>query len=136
MKTHAHHVDVKKPYLNSPTQETVYMEQLYLFEDGDDGVCLLEKPIYGLKQAAKCWHDKLVRILASLGLKRLDIEPCIATDVDHSIIVGFYVDDLIILGNDINAIITFKLAFGEIVKITDKGEIQTFVELEIKKILY
>ena len=133
MKMHVHHVDVKNAYLNSPIQETVYMEQPYLFEVGGDKVCLLKKSIYGLKQAAKCWHDKLVEILASLGLKRLDIEPCIATNTDQSLIVGFYVDDLIILSNDINAIITFKLAFGKIVKITDKGEIQTFVELEIKR---
>ena len=107
-----HHVDVKNAYLNSPLQETIYMEQPYLFERGNDRVCLLEKSIYGLKQAAKCWHDHLVEILSTLGLQKLKTEPCIATNKDRNLIVGFYVDDLIILSHNIEIIETFKSNFG------------------------
>ena len=132
-KMHIHHVDVKSAYLNSPIDETIYMEQPYMFDDGGDRVCLLEKSIYGLKQAAKCWHDKLIEVLSSLGLSQLKTEPCIATSRDFGLIVGFYVDDLIILSHDLEAIRTFKSKVGEIVKITDKGEISTFVGLEIRR---
>ena len=91
-----HHVDVKNAYLISPLNETIYMEQPYMFEQGKNMVCQLGKTIYGLKQAAKCWHDTLLETLKSLGLSQLKTEPCIVTNEDRSLIVGFYVDDLII----------------------------------------
>ena len=109
------------------------MEQSNLFESGKDQVCLLEKSIYGLKQAARCWHDHLGKILSTLGLHKLKPELALQQMMKRSLIVGFYVDDLIILCHDIELIGALKSNFGKVVEITDKGEIQTFVGLEIKR---
>ena len=48
-----HQMDVKSAFLNSPLTETVYMEQPEGFSSGDNQVCLLQRSIYGLKQAGR-----------------------------------------------------------------------------------
>ena len=55
-----HHMDVKAAYLNGELQETIYMRQPEGFEvqGKEDWVCLLEKGLYGLKQAGRVWNQK------------------------------------------------------------------------------
>jgi hypothetical protein len=63
------HVDVKTAYLNSDLKETIFMHQPYLFEEGRHLVCKLDKAIYGLKQSARCWNDRLTQVLQKLGFE-------------------------------------------------------------------
>ncbi|CAH2097396.1 unnamed protein product [Euphydryas editha] len=55
------HIDVNTAFLNSDLNETIYMEQPEGFSDSKskDKVCLLQKSIYGLKQASKMWNEKV-----------------------------------------------------------------------------
>lgn len=40
-------------------------------------VCRLKKNIYGLKQAAKVWNDRLNQILEKEGFNSCDSDPCL-----------------------------------------------------------
>lgn len=53
--------DVKIAFLNEELDEKVYMKQPIAFNDDMDRVCELNKGLYGLKQASRCWNKKLTQ---------------------------------------------------------------------------
>ena len=53
-----HQMDVKGAYLNGWLKEEIYMKQLAGFDDGTGRVCLLVRPLYGLKQAGNEWNNE------------------------------------------------------------------------------
>jgi hypothetical protein len=50
-KLKVHGMDVLGAYLNSPLEETVFMQQLEGYDDGTGRVCRLELSLYGLRQS-------------------------------------------------------------------------------------
>jgi len=91
------HIDVVAAYLNGILEETVYMEQAKLFEEGDKHlVYQLNKSIYGLHQSGKAWNEVLVKHLKEMGLTQGVSDPCIFVHEDG--IVGVCVDDLVLCG--------------------------------------
>lgn len=95
------HLDVKTAFLNGDLTETVYMVQPEGFVDkaNEKKVYKLHKAIYGLKQAAKAWYERINYFLTvKLNFKRLSSEPCVYTynqDQDM-IIIALYVDDILL----------------------------------------
>jgi hypothetical protein len=53
-----HQLDVKKPFLHGHLEETIYCQQPSSFVDlaTPDYVCLLQKSLYGPKQAPRAWN--------------------------------------------------------------------------------
>jgi hypothetical protein len=60
-------------------------------------------------QAPRAWYAKLDASLASLGFKRSPLEHVVYRrgDATSYLLVGVYVDDLIITGTDVKAIVEF-----------------------------
>ena len=130
-----HHVDVKTAYLNADLAEEVYIDQPIGYEakTRERLVCRLNKAIYGLKQSAKCWNEKLNEIMAQIGLKPFASEECIFANKNNELIVGAYVDDLLIVSASIEMIANFKKRLSDQLQITDKGELQEFLGISIRK---
>ena len=107
-----HHMDVKSAFLNGDLTEEVYVEQPLGYEKkGEEGkVYKLKKALYGLKQAPRAWNSKLDRSLVSLGFKRCPLEHAVYTknSKGSNLLVGVYVDDLIITGDSVQEIERFK----------------------------
>lgn len=61
-------------------------------------VCKLRKSIYGLKQSAKKWYEKIDGVLIRSGFRRSksDNNLYILTDEHGVVILALYVDDLIL----------------------------------------
>lgn len=62
-----------------------------------DKVCLLKRPLYGLKQG-RCWYEKLDTYLKGIGMMNSDVDPCVyvSTNENCRVITIVYVDDLLI----------------------------------------
>lgn len=109
---HVHHMDVKSAFLNGELEKEVYVVQPPGYEEKKKAqmVLKLRKALYGLRQAPRAWNSKLDRSLTSLGFKRISLEHAVykRSIGESMILVGVYVDDLIVTGSDDHEITQFK----------------------------
>ena len=73
----------------------------FINADGRVLVKLL-KALYGTIQASKLWYTKLKNVLLDFGLKQHPNDPCVFMMIndDKKLLIGFHVDDLLIVCND------------------------------------
>ncbi|GJV63136.1 ribonuclease H-like domain, reverse transcriptase, RNA-dependent DNA polymerase [Tanacetum coccineum] len=111
-KWEVHHLDVKSAFLHGDLKEEVYVTQPEGFIKRQDNgkVYRLIKALYGLRQAPRAWNIKLDNTLKSLDFKKCALEQAIYTKTskDSILLIGVYVDDLIITGTPKKEIDKFK----------------------------
>ncbi|KAH9740957.1 hypothetical protein KPL70_002426 [Citrus sinensis] len=75
---HLEQLDVKTAFLHGELEEEIYMLQLEgSAETGKENlVCRLNKSLYGLKQALRCWYKRFDSFIMSLGYNRLSSDHC------------------------------------------------------------
>ena len=130
-----HHMDVKSAFLNGDLIEEVYVQQPPGFIDDKHGgqVLRLRKALYGLRQAPRAWNAKLDDSLQSLGFERCPQEHALyRRGNDKSfLLVGVYVDDLVITGTDMDAITSFKQQMHQLFKMSDLGLLSYYLGIEV-----
>lgn len=92
-------------------------------------VCLLRKSLYGLKQASREWHEKLVEELLCQGFKQSknDYSLFIKKHAGFICVVAVYVDDVILTGNDVPSIALLKSHLDNKFGIKDLGHLHFFL---------
>lgn len=82
---HTRNNDANSAFLNGILENDIYMHQPqgYVDSKNKNKVCKLNKGIYGLKQAAKIWNDKLVATLNQYGFTQSKIGPCLFVKFDN-----------------------------------------------------
>ena len=130
-------IDVSNAFLYADIQEEVFVEQPPGFEvknkDGGDMVMPLEKSLYGLAQSPGNWFNTIDPVLVEIGFVALKSEPCVYL-YDHNgakIYLTLYVDDLLLAGNDSNAISMVKGKLQKRFKMADTGEASLVLVMEI-----
>jgi hypothetical protein len=130
-----HHMDVKSAFLNGELQEEVYVQQPpgFVNDKHKYKVLRLHKALYGLRQAPRAWNQKLDAELLALGFARCVNEHGMYTrgKGEARLIVGVYVDDLIITGGDAGAVAKFKVQMQKIFKMSDLGLLSYYLGLEV-----
>jgi hypothetical protein len=103
---------------------------------GQEGkvLCLI-KALYGLRQAPRAWNTKLDSTLQRLGFKHSDCEHAVYARGKGTtrLLIGVYVDDLIITGNDVNKIAKFKLQMQASFKMNDLGLLSFYLGIEVQQ---
>lgn len=131
-----HHMDVKSAFRNGELQEEVYVQQPPGFTVGKEGQVLkLNKALYGLRQAPRAWYSKLDACLVSLDFTRSDHEHAVYTrrSAHKPLIVGVYVDDLLITCQDAGDIKEFKLEMLQQFKMSDLGLLSYYLGIEVRQ---
>ena len=107
-----HHLDVKSAFLNGEMAETVFVRQPLGFavKGEEHRVLRLHKALYGLRQAPRAWNAKLDTTLGEPGFTQCATEHALYTRRrgKEELIVGMYVDDLIITDACVEDIDSFK----------------------------
>jgi hypothetical protein len=107
-----HHMDVKSAFLNGELEEVVYVAQPtgFVAKGEEQKVLRLHKALYGLRQAPRAWNAKLDKTLVSLGFNKCPSEPALYKREKNgeALLVGVYVDDLVITGKSAAGILAFK----------------------------
>jgi hypothetical protein len=100
-----------------------------------DKVLRLRKALYGLKQAPRAWNAKLDRELIALGFVRSKMDHAVyrRSNRNSFLLVGVYVDDLIISGPDVRDINVFKNEMKKQFSMSDLGLLSYYLGIEVKQ---
>ena len=99
-------VDIDNAFLNGELEHEIYMtipegyaECVEQFEE--NGALKLEKPIYGLVQAASKFFKKIRDSLIQAGFKSGEADPCLVYKEDQTgvCIMLICINDMLIVGN-------------------------------------
>ncbi|KAL4351912.1 hypothetical protein GQ457_06G010610 [Hibiscus cannabinus] len=87
-------------------------------------VCKLQRSIYGLKQASRSWNLRFNEAIQEFGFIRNEDEPCVYKKFSGSIIsfLILYVDDILIIGNDVPTLQSIKTWLSSCFSMKDLGE--------------
>ncbi|KAK8535514.1 hypothetical protein V6N12_057030 [Hibiscus sabdariffa] len=119
-------MDVKTAFLDGKLEEDVYMTQPEGFVTPENAgkVCKLQRSIYGLKQASRRWNLRFNEAIQEFGFIRNEDEPCVYKKFSGSIVsfLILYVDDILIIGNDIPTLQSIKTWLSSCFSMKDLGE--------------
>ncbi|KAK9024865.1 hypothetical protein V6N11_064771 [Hibiscus sabdariffa] len=119
-------MDVKTAFLNGKLEEDVYMTQPEGFVTLENvrKVCKLQRSIYGLKQASRSWNLCFNEAIQEFGFIRNEDEPCVYKKFSGSIVsfLILYVDDILIIGNDVPTLQSIKTWLSSCFSMKDLGE--------------
>jgi hypothetical protein len=131
-------LDVKTAYLNSELEEPVYMLPPKGFgRENPEKVWKLYKSLYGLPQSARNWYLKIRKDLVESGYEQSDQEPCIFSKIDSKtgkiVILGLFVDDIILLTSEKKYEREFLKILDNLYKYRDEGEIESYLNIEVDR---
>ncbi|CAI7803634.1 unnamed protein product [Closterium sp. NIES-54] len=96
----------------------------------------LRRPVYGLRQAPREWHDTLRTTLAALGFAPSTADPSLFLRTDTSLppfYVLVYVDDLVFATADTGGLAHVKSELQKRHTCTDMGELRSYLGLQITR---
>ncbi|KAK9043585.1 hypothetical protein V6N11_071921 [Hibiscus sabdariffa] len=119
-------MDVKIAFLNGKLEEDVYMTQPegFVTPENVGKVCKLQRSIYGMKQASRSWNLHFNDAIKEFGFIRNEDEPCVYKKFSGSIVsfLILYVDDILIIGNDVPTLQSIKTWLSSCFSMKDLGE--------------
>jgi Reverse transcriptase (RNA-dependent DNA polymerase) len=117
-------------FLNGDLEEDAYMTQPMDFENPNNAskVCKLKISIYGLKQALRSRNKRFDKEIKEFGFIKCDEEPCVYKRFSGSIIIFLilYVDNILLIGNDIFTLDEVKSSLKKVLLMKDLG-VTTFI---------
>lgn len=110
--------------------------QGFVHKGKENLVCKLKKSLYGLKQAPRQWYKKFDGFMMSHKYKRTNADHCVYVkrfaDGDF-IILLLYVDDMLLVGKDVEKIKKLKKDLGKSFDMKDLGPAKKILGMEIKR---
>ena len=96
-------------------------------------VCKLQRAIYGLKQASRSWNRRFDKVIKDFGFIQTHGEACIYRKVSGSSIAFLilYVDDILLIGNDIELLSSIKDYLNKCFSMKDLGEAAYILGIKI-----
>ncbi|KAL0561491.1 hypothetical protein IC582_001919 [Cucumis melo] len=128
-------MDVKTAFLNGNLEETIYMQQPegFIIPGQEQKICKLNRSIYGLKQASRSWNIRFDTAIKSYGFDQIVDEPCVYKRIINKSVafLVFYVDDILLIGNDIGLLTDIKQWLATQFQMKDLGEAQFVLGIQI-----
>ena len=96
-------------------------------------MCKLQRSIYGLVQASQSWNIRFDSVIKAYGFTQTLGEACIYKKVSGSSIAFLilYVDDILLIGNDIEFLDSIKEYLNKNFSIKDLGETAYILGIKI-----
>ena len=126
-------MDVKNAFLNGELSEEFYMQPPPGLSVDSNKICHLRRALYGLKQAPRVWFTKFSSTIFRLGYTASPYDSTLffrRTD-KGTILLLLYVDNMIIIGDDLNDIQELKDFLSQQFEMKDLGHLSYFLGLEI-----
>ena len=71
------HFDAKQAFLKADIEKEIYVEIPEEFQEFPGAVGRLNKAIYGLVQAGRCWNNKFCDDMTTIGFEQAKADPCV-----------------------------------------------------------
>jgi hypothetical protein len=100
---HIQKMDVKTAFLNGELESEVYLDppkNVPRPVGCEEHVWLLNRSLYGLRQAPRCWNKRLHDFLLSICCRRLEFDygTYIYGEGKNQVLIAVYADDMLIIG--------------------------------------
>ena len=140
------HWDVAVAFTNAKAEEETYVRFPKNFPDdlfpGFKGgiVARLKRNLYGSKSAPKLWYDFLYQVIIELGFKSVAGHPCLFIRITrigntvNIIVIGIFVDDLLVTGNSIEEIKDVREKMNKRFVLIDQGPLEYYLGVEVTKL--
>ncbi|CAI7822109.1 unnamed protein product [Closterium sp. NIES-53] len=133
-----HSLDFSTTFLQGSLQEEIWLRRPPSFTGSfpPGTQWSLRRPVYGLCQAPREWHDTLRTTLAALGFVPSTADPSLFLHTDISLppfYVLVYVDDLVFATADTDALTLVKSELQKRHTCTDLGELRSYLGLQITR---
>ena len=96
-------------------------------------MCKLQRSIYVLVQASRSWNKRFDSVIKAFGFIQTFGEACIYKKVSRSSIAFLilYVDDILLMGNDIELLDSIKAYLNKSFSMKDLGEAAYILGIKI-----
>jgi hypothetical protein len=135
MGWHIEQMDVKTAFLYGAIDAEVYVQLppnlVARYPVGS--VCKLKKALYGLKQAPRIWYETLKEALGRIGFVSLLEDYSVFGNKEMGVIIAVYVDDLLILGKDMEEIGRLKNNLAELFQMVDLGSASYYLGIRVSR---
>jgi len=140
------HWDISVAFTNAKAEEETYVRFPKSFPSdmfpGIKGgtIARLKRNLYGSKSAPKLWYNCLYQFLVELGFTSVAGHPCLfirITIVEGQnivIVIGIFVDDLLVTGNSVAEINKLRERMNERFLLSDQGQLEYYLGVEISKL--
>ena len=119
-------MDVKIAFFNGNIEKELYMMQLkgFIVKNQEHIVCKLKRSIYGLKQAFRSWNIKFEQAIKLFGFEQNLDESCVYKRYRDKVVMFLvlYVDDILLIGNDVEVMSSVKVWLSSQFDMKDLGE--------------
>lgn len=128
-----HQGDVKTAFLNSDLDKPVHMKPPKDIKLPPGHCLLLIRALYGLKQSPRAWYHKLRDTLITWGWRLSAYDPCVFIADKTGLILEVHVDDVNIMGLNVEAIREFKTRLSRTFPMTDEGECSWYLGMHVEQ---
>ena len=127
---------MKTAFLHGDLKEEIYMDQPKGFKvkGKERMVCKLKKSLYGLKQAPRQWSKKFDSFMVGHGYTRTNADHCVYVKKFSNgkfVILLLYVDDMLIVGQDVGVIGNLKKDLFKSFDMKDLGPARQILGMQI-----
>jgi hypothetical protein len=130
-------MDVKTTFLHGDLEEEIYMKQPegFVVKGKKELDCKLKKSLYGLKKSPRMWYQKFDTYILGLGFVRSKVDHCVYSKQvgNHFIYVVLYVDDMLLVENNMDVIKEVKSQLSSKFDMKDLGAANFIMGMEIKR---
>lgn len=132
-------MDIPNAYVRSDLEEEIYMEIPEGYElpayikSSESMALLLQKGLYGLKQAGRNWNAKFKAFLISIGFVALTADNCVFVDHKRHIIIALYVDDTLIFAKETSTMLAIKKQLKDAFNAKDLGPASYILGIRIRR---
>ena len=112
-------IDVSQAYTQGELLDDIYVQAPRSHPLPKGVVYKLRRPLYGTKQAGRCWYLNVTKTLRSLGLNQLCKDSCLLVKMSNSkpfLIISVLVDDLLVTAENDEVVKQFHKEFSGIYK--------------------
>ena len=128
-------MDVKTRFLNDNLDESIYMMQPdgFVAKGQEHMVCKFHKSIYGLRQTSLSWNKCFDQAVKTFEFDQNEDKTCVYKKVQGSRVVFmiFYVDDNLLIGNDVGLLSFVKIWLSTQFQMKDLGETQYILRIKV-----